>query len=481
MSKKIVSKVTPSNGQQSKTTVNPSISYKDSLLSYSSSEKLDRPLYYSANDELSLSYSMSKNHHNSFRSLICNIRDAVVHISGHFLTHPRCATPEVSQHSNECSTNEITDGNGFFISGHYIVCPAALIMNRLKNESAIIFADKILVDVSNVEGKSKSYSFQANLIGYDGVGNIAILSLNKPINKAHPVLHWGKSRNACPGDKIIVIGDVVGVSRVVNITPRYNPVLNMNLEPMLDFYKTNISSENGVIIGNIIDNRYVCPLGCIAGELLLISDISNVGKHLGLPVLSYDGKVIGMVVSTDHGTVAVSEFFMRRPIKCILHNDEEKYRGSIETIPDTTIKRLIKSRLGLGGVLVTQNDFYYMIELLDDGNIVQKRMDHDNTTDPFEILGYRIIAIDPRSPLINKINIGDIVTHIGKKALGDRKGQESPALTMWKTAPGDIVELTYLNQEDNFKRHKISIPTSSYEFNDDYPRTKMNYGEAVLM
>ncbi len=349
-----------------------------------------------SNSESSFSQSQSRwKNPNELRSIICEARDAVVHVTGRF-------------------EKTIEEGNGFFMRGHYIICPASLIIFEGK------IANKILVDVSNVNGLGKAFSYNAELVGYDGAGNIAVLIIpGDYINISHPTLKWGKSRNVCPGDKVVLIGDIL--HRLSN--------------------DRVLMSENGVLIGNIGDNRYVCPLGEIPGELLLLTTCSN----QGLPVLSCEGHVIGMVLD-DY--VALSEFFMRRPIKAIVRSyidstknqPDPKYVGFIDD--SNKIYRYIKSSLGIGGFLVTQNDFV------------------NNNDSPREIIGYQVNYIVDHSELVHTLEIGDHVTHINGKPLGDRKGQTSPALIMWSICPGNIVTITYLKQSEKFTNpYEFSTPT----------------------
>jgi hypothetical protein len=133
-----------------------------------------------------------------------------------------------------------------------------------------------------------SYSYEADIVGIDGAANISILYINMnrewnrcnpSIRVCHPFLHWGKSRNTCPGDPIILIGET---SRPDNIG--------------LSNIKISGTSENGVVIGNIADNRYISYGGSIPGELILLSNVLTSGFQQGLPVITNNGTVIGMFV-----------------------------------------------------------------------------------------------------------------------------------------------------------------------------------------
>lgn len=451
----------------------------------------------------------------SIRRLACRLRDAVVAISGQTVTGS-ISNPSIT----------IVRGNGFFIKGHYIICPADLVLmnsslartnaripafpgipSGARYPNALIRASKIIVAVSNVNGSGHSYSYEADIVGIDGAANIAILRINMGypwnkcnpcIEKNHPYLHWGKSRNTCPGDTIMVIGDITNGSKV--------GISNAN---------SGLMAENAVAVGNIADNRYVFPGGAIPGELLLLSNILfPSGTSQGLPVITCDGKVVGMVVYTRYtnggpvfpANIALSEFFMRRPIKALLNAYQTKcisrnYDGFVEYVLDPIgdYLRFNKAWLGVGGILMSQDDYDTTISttilsttgstgavsfarapLLLNGQV----WDGPNCK---EIVGFRVLAVAgtsvptnvfvpgtspaltfvpdlPASPALGLISSGDIITHVNGCPLGDRKGQISPSLVMWRVRPGDVVKIQYRKQSDLFKNcYEISVCTRSYE------------------
>lgn len=339
-------------------------------------------------------------------TLVYNIRDSVVSISGHWL-----------------NDNTSTSGNGFFIKGHYIICPSILLFNKTK------LPDRILVDISNVNNSGKSYSYEAELIGYDGAGNIGVLKINfeKDCNKGNPILRnshqflpWGKSRNANQGDQVLVVG------------------------------KTVVLSENSVTTAIISDNRYVSNQG--AGEMLLLScSVSSAG----LPVITLEGTIIGMMIENN---IALSEFFMRRPVKTII----KKNYGEVDSFIDSN-SRVRKSFLGVFGTLLTQDDYY--TTMCESRKTLSKSRDICR-----EILGYRIISLTSLSPLKEIIIPGDIITHINSCLLGNRKGQISPSLVMWRLIPQTKIILTYKKQEENFSQeHNIEVETLEYDPLYDFP------------
>lgn len=218
----------------------------------------------------------------------------------------------------------------------------------------------------------------------------------------------------------------------------------------------------------------------------------------GLPVITTNGTVVGMFLHVENTTglhIALSEFFMRRPVKTLIrsfidNNIPENYCDFVELVSDpiNTYYRFNKSCLGLGGVLMSQNDFNTSIN----NDLTRTPVFYDGPSCK-EIVGYRILAIAssilpspffipgasppdslvptlPSSPLYEVISTGDIITHINSCPLGDRKGQISPALLMWRVRPGDTVIVRYRKQSENFEGfHEITICTSSYEPFLDFP------------
>lgn len=416
----------------------------------------------------------------NIKETINNIRDAVVLVSGVVIVN------------NEI--NKISTGNGYFIKGHYIICTSNIILIPTIKE--IKRCDKILVDVSNVNGEDKSYSYEGDLIGIDGVSNIAIIKINNEkeenklnpgIRTEHPVLQWGKSRNSSPGTKVLIIGNIINNKR--------------------------LTTENAVITSIISDNRFVYPGGEVTGELLLLSKIC---KQNGLPILTYDGKLIGMIINIEKEkelTVGLSEFFMRKSVRLLIRtyqegiNDNKGFIQCVNNVPDPYLK-FNKSYLGLVGTLVTQIDYYNKIDYYNNQIINKIEDDHHYTNNDDiqlniskfisidssrEIVGYKILAIagdinndnigylpyKKPSPLLNILQSGDIIISISDCKLGDRKCQISPSLVMWRIPPNDIVKIIYKRKLDNYtKIYQVHVKTNNYENILDFPYysyDKMSY------
>ena len=395
------------------------------------------------------------------RELACNLRDAIVTISVHFILKDKNNTERLM----------IRRGNGFFIKGHYIICPSFLVLIN-PTFNYILDSTHVFVDVSNVNGSGRSYSYTATIIGIDGAANICILNIvnieDQAIRTCHPLLQWGKSRSTCPGDTIIVIGNISA------------PILfggNPNIVP---------GTENAISVGTLSDNRYVFPTGAIPGELLLLSPLIPIGSQ-GLPIITLNGTVIGMSISPKSSfsyNIALSEFFMRRPVKALIRSYQdqlisERYQKFIE--PFHTYYRFNKGYLGIAGILMGQDDYYTNISF---NPISRIKLNQSVKIFSKEIIGYRILSVssfppDPlslfihsphTSPLFNIVKSGDIITHLNDCPLGDRKGQISPSLIMWRVCPGDSVSIRFKKQSENFQyEHDVNVITLSYHPFSDYP------------
>lgn len=390
------------------------------------------------------SSSPDSEHLYDVREITYNLRDSIVYITSQSILEDTVIT---------------VNGNGFLIMSkaqHYIICPSTLV---LLPESSFSRFNTILVEISNVNGQDKSYSYLGTIIGVDGSGNIAILSLdmnqdwnknNPPLKNTHPSLQWGKSRNTSPGDRILIIGDIIGQHH-----SHYSQ-----------------GSENGVAIGNIADNRYVHPTGKIQGELLLLNNILIAGRQCGLPIITSYGKVIGMMLDSGAG-IALAEFFMRRSVKAFIamHQTgavQERYSGFIEKVnePLGIYYRYNKSSLGLNGTVFTQLDYITRYS-----TTTIERVNHINIPHfSKEIVGYRITNIDDTSPLKPHIVRGDIIIALNECPLGDRKKQISPSMVMWRVPPGSQVSILYKKQADNFeKQYEVKVVTLAYDLYRDYP------------
>lgn len=419
-------------------------------------------------------------------------------------------------------------GDGFFIKGHYIITAASVVLmppsltsvvnrypfnnpielgvtgTRIQNE--MVRASRILVTVYNVNGCGHAFVYEADLVGVDGAGNVAVLRINykKPwnfsnpcIEKCHPFFKFGKSRAAKDGERVYVLGDYVS-----------DNVFRM------------ITNGAGLIAEGIIsDHRYTDYTGFVFPEIVLV-DSNTYTFSTGLPIINCQGEVIAMqitdvtAVNDDFATTTegqgwvggVSEFFMRRVIKALIKANGCRRSNDchVELVNDTagSFYRYKKGYLGIAYELLTGLDYDTVYDFTSDntanaaGEFTQRfRLSDEgeflNSPGCKEIIGIRVLGVAginqenangvangvtfiaagtgpaplalglPLSPLYGKILPGDVITHINGIALGDLEKQIAPALITWRLCADDQIELCY-------RRGGNVVNGDSVEFSGNY-------------
>lgn len=245
--------------------------------------------------------------------LVCLYKDAVVEIHSEFIllgtglsgttVGPATGVSGGTPLAGGRRTDVILEGNGFFIKGHYIVAPAQLVLappsitsvvnrypildpgnvalGRIRDQ--MIRASRILVSVFNVNGKGHSFVYEAELVGVDGAGDIAVLRINYKkqwnlcnpcVEKCHPYFNFGSSRGSKDGEKIYVIGDYV------------TNALDRRL----------FNAVGAIADGLLSDHRYLDYAGFALSEAILISAPAY-AFSAGMPIINCQGQVIGMQTS----------------------------------------------------------------------------------------------------------------------------------------------------------------------------------------
>jgi hypothetical protein len=468
--------------------------------------------------------------------LVCLYKDAVVEIHSEFIllgtgytgNSPVSSATGGTPLASDSRTDVILEGNGFFIKGHYIVAPAQLVLmppsltslvNRypffdpndltlgsIKNQ--MIRASRILVSVFNVNGKGHSFIYEADLVGVDGAGDIAVLRINYKkqwnqcnpcIEKCHPEFTFGSSRGSKDGEKVYLIGDYISNAS------------NRRL----------FNASGAISDGLLSDHRYVDYSGFGLAESVLVSAPSY-AFSAGLPILNCQGYVIGMQTNDlaavvpkicvgegsdktqaeGAGFVAgPSEFFLRRVVKTIIKGTcGRKYNCQLETICDPVgaFYRYKKAYAGIAYDVFTGIDYDVTVDYTSGCNKSGFPRVRLSSTGEFlgspsckELVGIRVLGLAggnpedangianglwyvpggtgctplvsflPHSPFLGKLLPGDVITHIEGVGLGDLNKQISPSLITWRLCAGDQIEICY-------RRGGNAVNTSDNSLTENY-------------
>lgn len=408
------------------------------------------------------------------------------------------------------------EGNGFFIKGHYIIAPAHLVLmppsltstvnrypflnpadlvlGQIKN--TMVRASRILVSVFNVNGNGHSFCYEADLVGVDGAGDVAVLRINSRrqwnlcnpcIDDTHPYLNFGSSRCSKKGECVYLIGDYIG-SR----------------------YEYNFNAVGAISTGVLSDNRYLDYAGYMLPEAVLVSAPAY-SFSSGLPILNNKGEVLGMQttdlaaadtllpqvdrlpqVFQGYGMVSgPSEFFMRRVIKALIKGTcRNRFDSRVVNVSDP-IGNYLKYRKGYAGLaydVFTSLDYDTTTDFTNGPMPNGLRRVRLNSVGAFvnspsckELIGIRVLGLagaNPedsfdgtvaaggvagssywyvpggtgtaplvpfleQSPFLNRLQAGDVITHLQGVPLGDLEKQAAPTLVTWRLLAGDQVELYY--------------------------------------
>lgn len=458
--------------------------------------------------------------------IICNIRNAVVKVQSEFILigadgpAPDAAPSDIAVQplAPNARADIILKGHGFFIKDHYIITPAHLVLlppsltsvaNRYpffnaqnlpgSMQNIMTRASRILVSIFNVNNNKHSFVYEADLVGVDGAGDIAVLDIdpcrcfnlcNPRIEKCHPYLKFGCSREVPEGEKVYLINDVV-------------------------------------VGGLLSDKKYLEHSGWMLAEAISVS-ISADTFSSGAPIVDCQGRVIGM--QTTNSTIlqgfsddlsgcqdfvlGPSEAFMHRIIKTIIKG-KSCHKLEIICDPVGTYYRYRKAYLGLAYDLFTGVDYDtttdYTSNILPAG-VPRIRLDADgnflNQPGCKELMGIRILGLAglnpnntpgvsnglfyvpggqgttplfadlPISGLLNKLQPGDVITHINRLPIGNLLRQTAPSLITWRLKVGEEVIVCY-RRGGNFDQTGPNDDAGNYDNLNEYSFCVAEYPEGL--
>lgn len=364
----------------------------------------------------------------------------------------------------------------------------------------MVRASRILVTVYNVNGSGKSFVYDASLIGVDGAGDIAILKINSnaPFNrfnaclKNHPHFEFGKSRALRPGNRVYLLGDYlasVNDSLYVN-----NSNFNVGIVEGLV-----TSSRHADHAGWALQDLVTVSAGQIGTAARGMPIVDEFGKLVALQTINSlsvmgttlnDAAGVNTAYGIDGYIAGPSEFFMRNAIKEIIAGDCSRRRNNVAPICDAAggYVRYHKAYAGLA------TDVFegYMYDITTDFSAgtafsgqPRVRVGPDgrllNSPSCKNIVGLRVLGLAganpnadflptalvptgvpipngiyyvpggdetnfltplPISPFLGAINAGDVITHIGRYALGDLHTQIVPTLVTWAKEESSTLDVT---------------------------------------
>jgi len=291
------------------------------------------------------------------------------------------------QSSAACSGSfiQVTNGIGYILTAAHCVgntTPGGLVLN-----------DAIYAHINNYNGTGVARIRTCNVVGYDGVGDIAILSVSgMTVNQK--VLEWGDSLSKLPGDRCYLIGNPLGID------------------------------HQSISEGAIRDPMYVDKDGTQLLETMWISAGGFAGNS-GSCILDENSKIIGLY-TYGPGT------------------QETLGGGASQRLCQTVANKIIttgqnyREFRGELGIIAAPVDAQIAVDLgLADTN--------------FNVRGMSVTNVKAGRPaaLAGIVN-GDIITEVQGLTCGLNFGQTSHSTGYWHLARGSVINVKVLTAASNY-------------------------------
>lgn len=346
---------------------------------------------------------------------------------------------DASSSFNAIDANDnIFSCSGFFVTANgYMVTAAHCVLSDTFNETTQRYDPCIEFDVSvsgvnGISGLNKV--FQARLVGYDQICDIAVLKIDGLTNQQF--LSWGKSRQTPIGSRVFVLGNPAGVD------------------------------EDSFSSGLVRDNKYNGEFPDFYVECVL-TDGTIIGGNSGGPLLNGIGQVIGLtnygIGSSNQLGGGVAQYIAQDIVNQIISYDlagrpqRTLFNASDATltIPTSNNHKFILndgSRIygALGTVLIQIPRYLVTLFNIDD-NLYR---------------GGFIVDLDPVSDLANYVELYDIIISIENQEIGLFKNQITPASVLVNKSPYESVTIKYYKSSEGFSiLHTQSIILTRYPNN----------------
>lgn len=370
-------------------------------------------------------------------------------------------------------------GNGTFITKkHFITCPAHLVLlhpaiapfrtpTGPSGGTGLSLVNSVMVDVFNVNGSGKSYSYKARVEGLDGAGDIALLKIHKSDNSGapkikdcHPYMKMGDSLKYTTGNDVFMIGNLyqrdfrsfaAGSVRNNKMTAQegtvmyecfgttlpYNSLVDTRTLNSVTPYVHDYSSPDGA------------PIIDVTGRMVGMTTVpfcsvrATTTQNSIVPAPWFPSATANLAGKTqavgDNNSTGVSARFMRCVLKALI---KAYCRGEDSshavTVTDTglgvTYRRYVKGYLGIS-YRVVDGPFYAARPATTCRQIVGLQ------TQQVATLG---------SATTGLLTSGDVLSHIKCIEIGNVNNQMSPGIYNWRKLPGNVVKVTVREQLADF-------------------------------
>ncbi len=354
-------------------------------------------------------------------------------------------------------------------------------------ENSMLRASRYFGTINNVNGCGRSFVYELDLLGVDGMGDLAIFYVNPcrkwnknnyRLRKCHPHLKWGCSRKLDCGNYVYALGSAP--------SNKFTSLLNYPC--------------SGFACGTVSNNKALDRTGWAQQELLL-TDLPANRAGRGLPLVDCMGRLVGMSTLPDFtfgdesATFAdgrsnashvggPSQYFMQPVVNALVRGQQSKYSCYIEGVTDPAGGYVRFKHGWLGVAWQGLLPYDYDLNITATGSY-RPRFDTSsefiNSPDCKEVIGVLVTGVVGNSqannynlvlpsladtatysgingaaatgapgalvdsPLFGNINPGDVITHVNKYPVGDcTKCAEPLANFTWSSIAGkDYLRVFY--------------------------------------